>query len=67
MTRFGLFCKIICITLLCSVVFGVDNSSLQGRNLGKHYKTYGLVYIVPQEAINKIETLSFGLPKHYGI
>lgn len=52
---------IVFMLLLSSIVFGVDNASLYNKSLGKHYKTYGLVYIVPQKAMDKIETLSNGM------
>ncbi|TLD97605.1 hypothetical protein LS71_002345 [Helicobacter jaachi] len=38
----------------------VDNSSLKGSDLGKHYKTYGLVYVVPEAPMSKVLSVSNG-------
>lgn len=38
----------------------VDNSSLKGDKLGEHHKTYGLVYLVPQDSYQKVLDISNG-------
>ncbi len=42
---------------------GIDNSSLKTKELGLHQKTYGLVYIVPEIGMKKLEQIYLG-PLH---
>lgn len=44
-----------------SLVNGADNSSLHQKNLLKHQKTYGVVFIVPQKAVKKVLENSQGI------
>lgn len=53
--------------ILFAILFGIslsngsDNSSLHQKNLLKHQKTYGVVFIVPQKATKKLLESSEGL------
>lgn len=43
-----------------SLAGGVDNSSLHQKNLLQHQKTYGVVFVVPQDAVKKVLENSAG-------
>lgn len=54
--------RFVCVLMfVISGLKAVDNSSLKGSKLGTHYKTYGLVYLVPDDAYSKVLQVSNGL------
>lgn len=51
---------ILIFAFVCLAMKAVDNSSLKGVKLATHHKTYGLVYLVPNDAYDKVLQISNG-------
>lgn len=59
------YCLSICVLFITNAFANsIDNSSLNSKTLGTHYKTYGLVFIVPHDTLDspmaKLNTLVNG-------
>lgn len=62
--KFVIYCLFMCVVFKSNAFAKIDNSSLHTKQLGTHYKTYGLVFIVPNDtpdsAMAKLHTLVGG-------
>ena len=61
---------VLCMAII-NCVFGVDNSSLYAKGFPKHYKTYGVVYLVDRDISDRLMSYAGGVLREkilkYGI